>query len=161
MPISSKISAIFSLFILSEDRRMEEGRSTIPEFQGHLQIDSLFTLSYHTTPNTIPTPIWSSELLITSTWYYCRTWCFSSSTITAAKAIFLFIYSTLLNQPPPLGCRSVGGVGFEPVLGIRIWIRRIRMFLGPPDPDPDPLVKRYGSGSRSFPFLIKVLSGLK
>ncbi len=24
---------------------------------------------------------------------------------------------------------------FKPVLGIRIWIRRIRMFLGLPDPD--------------------------
>ncbi len=44
----------------------------------------------------------------------------------------------------------------EPVLGIRI-----RMFLGLPDPDR--LVKRYGSGpgSGSFPFLINVLSGLK
>jgi hypothetical protein len=34
-----EISAIFSLFFLSEDRRMDEGRSTIPEFQGHLEID--------------------------------------------------------------------------------------------------------------------------
>jgi hypothetical protein len=36
-----------------------------------------------------------------------------------------------------------------------------RMFLGLPDPDP--LVERYGSdsGIGSFPFLIKVLSGLK
>jgi hypothetical protein len=37
---------------------------------------------------------------------------------------------------------------------------RIRKFLGLPDPDP--LVRgRYGSGSGSFPFLMKVLSGLK
>ncbi len=33
------------------------------------------------------------------------------------------------------------------------------MFLGLPDPDPDLLVKGYGSGS--FPFLRNVLSGLK
>jgi hypothetical protein len=33
--------------------------------------------------------------------------------------------------------------------------------LGLPAPDLDPLVERYGSGSGSFPFLIKVLSGLK
>jgi hypothetical protein len=43
------------------------------------------------------------------------------------------------------------------VLGIRIRIRRIGMFLGLPDPDL--LVRGYGSGS--FPFLIDVLSGLK
>jgi hypothetical protein len=44
---------------------------------------------------------------------------------------------------------------FITVLGIRI--RRIRIYLGLPDPDP--LVR--GKGSRFFPFLIKVLSGLK
>jgi hypothetical protein len=39
----------------------------------------------------------------------------------------------------------------QPVLGIRIC-----MFLGLPDPELDPLVRESGS----FPFLIKVLSGL-
>jgi hypothetical protein len=46
------------------------------------------------------------------------------------------------------------------VLGIRI--RRIRMFLGLPDPNP--IVRApevYVSGSGSFPFFIQVLSGLK
>jgi hypothetical protein len=30
---------------------------------------------------------------------------------------------------------------YKTVLGIRIWIRRISMFLGLLDPDPDPLVR--------------------
>ncbi len=31
--------------------------------------------------------------------------------------------------------------GFEAVLGIRIWICRVGMFLGLPDPHPDPLAR--------------------
>ncbi len=56
------------------------------------------------------------------------------------KAQWLFQFSELLS-----------------VLGIRIRnrIRRIRMFLGLLDPNP--LVKGYGSGSGSFPFLINEL----
>ncbi len=44
-------------------------------------------------------------------------------------------------------------------------IHRIRLFLGLPDPHPGSVRHKYasgcGSGSRSFSFLIKVLSGLK
>jgi hypothetical protein len=36
---------------------------------------------------------------------------------------------------------------FASVLQIRIRFRRIHMFLGLLDPNPDPLVKKYGSGS--------------
>jgi hypothetical protein len=46
---------------------------------------------------------------------------------------------------------------FQTVLGIRI--RRIPMFLGLPDPDP--LFRGSDPGSVSFPFLIKMFSGLK
>jgi hypothetical protein len=48
----------------------------------------------------------------------------------------------------------------KPVLGIRIRISKICMFLGLPDldPDPDPSVQNW---ILILPFLIKVLSGLK
>jgi hypothetical protein len=47
-----------------------------------------------------------------------------------------------------------------------LWNKKIFFFfiIGDPDPgllDLDPVSQRYGSGSGSFPFLIKMLSGLK
>jgi hypothetical protein len=48
---------------------------------------------------------------------------------------------------------------FQAVLGIRIQIRRIRMFLDLPDPDP--LVRGADPAPDPSLFLINVLSGLK
>jgi hypothetical protein len=45
---------------------------------------------------------------------------------------------------------------FFSVLGIRIRVL-IRMFLGLPDPHPDPLVTKYRSGSGSFHHQAKIL----
>jgi hypothetical protein len=39
------------------------------------------------------------------------------------------------------------------VLGVRIWIRRFRMFLGLQDPDPDPLVRGTDPDPAQNPFL--------
>jgi len=75
--------------------------------------------------------------------------------------ILLYNFSNLRNDmkfwAKYNGCDSVQGKIWifrswyrnKPVLriGIRIWIRRIHLFLGLPDPHPDPISQRYVSGA--------------